>query len=164
MGQPQTRQRTVDLRARDPETGERYYDEDFARQALTDLFIVCAETQHAEGGTFIIAPIRTQMQPAPDALTADPVWANLGAVVQHTFTPPARRVEPQPRPQLEDDMAAAFEQADEAFPDEMRDEDERAVAQALEGDEPNAVMPQQADPSDVHTEGLSPADLMPQVQ
>lgn len=182
MGQPQQRQWTVDLRQRDSESGERWWDEDFAHQQTIEAYLECATIQNREGGTFIIAPVRTQLQAPPDSLSEGDIWANIGLVVQHTFTPPVKQR--QPEEYVPPIAQMTPEQAGQVFapePDEMRDEDERAVAEALgngarefaeedramvEGDEPSGVFPQAPDPmADVDAEQsrLRPEDLLPKV-
>lgn len=175
MGQPQKREWTVDLRARD-EGGELYWDEDFAQQQTIQAAIECATIQHREGGTFIIAPLRTQMAPPADSLAQGPVWANIGLVISHTFAPPVKQ---RPvngngnpagnpvasRPQLAEDVAPGLDPDDDLVYED--DED-------LEGaDEPTAQPFGMApDPMpepplvdvDAEQSRLSPADLLPKVQ
>lgn len=154
VGQPQDRQWTVDLRRQDPESGEEWID----RDAAVNAYLEAETIQHREGGRFIISPLRVQKAPEPGGLATEAEWVNIGLLIVHTFAPPVRQTRAR-------DMATS---ADSSAPETMRDEDEAAVAEALdEGDEPSAVVPQGPDPMvdvDAERSRLKPSDLQVPVQ
>lgn len=165
MGQPQDRQWTVDLRAR-AEDGSMVYDEDYARQATAEAYLDLATIQHREGGGFVVAPIRRQIEPPADSLTEGPVWVNLGLMVEHKFVPPVT-----PRGEVDGLIAAQDAQNREnraAIDASLAEgaavfaEEDRAM---VEAEEPAAVMAQPADPGDVRTAApLDPSKLIPEVR